>query len=401
MLKIIKVDKNIGLIEIDHLYTELYDAIKNNYLIDIIIPIMLKKNYLGITPSLIQYISTWIRYNQSGKLRLDIENPSDDMIRDIYENEFIFPIISLVWDTNGVFDKSGNNSLRNNLKIMQNATFLKMKKVEAFKGEKLLLTNFDHLSENKGILPCFERNGEFISNENELLESLKTTIHNDVLKYDATTRKNYIEEQYELNGIIYELMKNTFEWAKDNETGVPYDPNIRGLLMKFYKKTRVKLIQEYNSNNAVCDYFKSDLLKENDKGEIYFLEISVFDSGAGFVQKYKALNNDTQLNNIDIIKKCLIKHNTSAKGLDRFDKGLGLDRILNILNRKGFFRIKTGSTCLYRNLILNPLKLEETDTDNEMELFDWRTDDKDNFTEYVNASGSVITIIYPLSLNLA
>lgn len=401
MLKIIKVDKNIGLIEIDNLYTQLYQGVNANDIIDVLIPTELKRNYLGITPSLIQFISTWIRSQNYGKLRIDIENPTEEQIKDFYNNEFIFPIVSLVWDANGVFDRSGDNNLRNSLKIIQNATFLKMKKVEALKGEKLLLTNLDHFSEEKGILPCFERNGEFVSNENELLESLKETIYNDVLKYDKSTRKYYLEEQKELNGIIYELMKNTFEWAKDNDRGIPYDPNIRGLLMKFYKKPRTKLIDEYNGNNAVCNYFKNDLLKENDKGELYFLEISVFDSGAGFVQKYKSLNEDSALNDVDIIKKCLIKHNTSAKGLDKSDKGLGLDRILNILNGKGFFRIKTGSNCLYRDLISNSLQSNETNDVSEMDLFDWRTDDKDNFTEYENVSGSVITIIYPLSLNQA
>jgi hypothetical protein len=402
MLKIITVDKNIGLTEIDNLYSELYRAIRTNALIDILIPKELKKNYLGITPNLIQFIATWVRYNNSGKLRIDVDNPSDELVNNIYENEFIFPIVSLVWDANGVFDKSGKNNLRENFKKNQNDIFLRMKKVEAYKkGEKLLLTNLDHFSSEKGILSCFEKNGEFISNENNLLESLKYTLLNDVFKYNKETRAYYEKEQLELNGIVYELMKNTFEWAKDNENGVPYDPNIRGLLMKFYKKTRIKLLEEYQGNLAVCDYFNNKLLKENVKGELYFLEISVFDSGAGFVQKFKSLNENTVLSDIDIIKKCLIKHNTSAKGLDKFDKGLGLDRILNILTGRGFFRIKTGNRCLYRNLISHNLKSNETNNVNNMELFDWKTNQNDVFTEYENASGSVITIIYPLSLNQA
>ncbi len=196
-------------------------------------------------------------------------------------------------------------------------------------------------------------------------------------------------------------MKNTCEWAKNDENGGSYDPNIRGLLMKFYKKTRTKLLEEYRGNLAVCDYFNNKLLKENVKGELYFLEISVFDSGAGFVQKYKSLNENTKLSDIEIIKECLIKHNTSAKGLDKFDKGLGLDRISNILTGKGFFRIKTGNRCLYRNMISHKLLSKETNNVNDMQLFDWKTNQNDVFTEYESASGSVITIIYPLSLNQA
>ena len=402
MLKIITVDKNIGLTEIDNLYTDLYRAIRMNALIDVLIPKELKKNYLGITPNLIQFVATWVRYKNSGKLRIDIENPTEELVNEIYENEFIFPIVSIVWDANGVFDKSGENSLRENFKRNQNDIFLRMKRVEAYKkGEKLLLTNLDHFSSEKGILSCFEKNGEFISNENNLLESLKYTLSNDVFKYNKETRAYYEKEQLELNGIVYELMKNTFEWAKNDENGVSYDPNIRGLLMKFYKKTRTKLLEEYRGNLPVCDYFNNKLLKENVKGELYFLEISVFDSGAGFVQKYKSLNENTTLSDIEIIKECLIKHNTSAKGLDKFDKGLGLDRILNILTGKGFFRIKTGNRCLYRNMISHKLLSKETNNVNDMQLFDWKTNQNDVFTEYESASGSVITIIYPLSLNQA
>lgn len=333
---------------------------------------------------------------------IDIENPSQKLIDEIYDNEFIFPVVALVWDANGVYDKTGKNNLRESLRNNQNEIFSRMKRVEAYKkGEKLLLTNLDHFSSEKGILPCFEKNGEFISNENNLLESLKHTLLNDVFKYNKETRKYYEKEQLELNGIIYELMKNTFEWAKDNENGVSYDPNIRGLLIKFYKKTRKKLLDEYNGNVAVCDYFNDNLLKENIKGELYFLEISVFDSGAGFVQKYKSLNENSILSDIEIIKKCLIKHNTSAKGLDKFDKGLGLDRILNILTGRGFFRIKTGNRCLYRNMITNKLSSNVNNNLNDMELFDWKTNQSNFFTKYENASGTVITIIYPLSLNQA
>ena len=36
--------------------------------------------------------------------------------------------------------------------------------------------------------------------------------------------------------IIFELMKNTFEWGKEDEFNVPLETNIRGVLFKFFKK---------------------------------------------------------------------------------------------------------------------------------------------------------------------
>ena len=84
--------------------------------------------------------------------------------------------------------------------------------------------------------------------------------------------------------------------------------------------------------------FPNNELKENSKGELYFVEVSIFDGGVGFAKKYKALQNSpSELSEIEILKTCLIKHVTSSKGLEKSDKGIGLNRILNVLNTKGIF----------------------------------------------------------------
>jgi hypothetical protein len=70
---------------------------------------------------------------------------------------------------------------------------------------------------------------------------------------------------------------------------------------------------------------------------------------------------------------------------------------LKTLNKKGFLRIKTGTVCLYRDLIANNyLELEKGDV-SKMELFDWRKESNLKYTTFWSATGSVITILYPLS----
>src|SRR5690606_15883684 len=88
----------------------------------------------------------------------------------------------------------------------------------------------------------------------------------------------------------------------------------------------------------------------NDNQQIYYLEILVFDSGIGFVEKFGKENG---VSDIDIIKKCLIKNQTSSNTNMKTKKGKGLDRILNILDGKGFLRITTDRYYLYRDLIKN------------------------------------------------
>jgi hypothetical protein len=396
----IRIEKNIRLEDLESIYRQFYSHVKADITVDLVLPKEFIHYYVGLVPALYQFVITWMRYSKSGKLLLDVDSPDNTDFEKLYENELLFPVVCLLWNKNEVYNKTGKINLRSYLKQVNGFYFDKMKSVEALKGWKLLLTNFDHLPEERGILPCFELNGAFISNESKLSNSLKNGIK-QVLGFSKDAEETYNQVKEHLIGITYELMKNTFEWGKDDEYRVPLDPSVRGILIKFYKKTRSKLKEEFKKHSGLSDYFNSEILKENSTSELFFLEIDVFDSGVGFVKKYKSLNPNENLKDVDIVKKCLIKHNTSAKGLERDDKGIGLDRILTILDGKGFLRIKTGKVCLYRNLISHPYKKLDRDSIAEMELFDWKKNSNDEFTSFHESQGSVITIIYPLSFDLA
>lgn len=409
-MAIIKIDKNIKLEDIESCYNELHGYMEKQLHVDLSLPKVLEHNYFGLIPSLYQFAVTWVRYSNSGKLLLDIENIAETDLAKLYENELLFPLISLVWNKNEVYNKSGSSNLRTFLKKYNQIVFEKMKGVRqvnlfnesinpsALKGSNLLLTVFDHLPEQHGILPCFEVNGEFVRNESIFGNNLLPGI-SQVLQYSKELISNFNLASKDIIGITYELMKNTYEWAKDDENRVPIDPSLRGLIIRYYKKRRASLLEDFNKHIGLTNYFQSNFLKENSQNELYFLEISVFDSGIGFIDKFKSLNLTETLSDIDILKKCLIVHNTSAKGLDKDDKGIGLDRILTILDKKGFLRIKTGNLCVYRNLIThNHRELEKEDV-NSMELFDWNKNSNTDYTTFNNAKGAVVTIIYPLSIN--
>ena len=79
------------------------------------------------------------------------------------------------------------------------------------------------------------------------------------------------------------------------------------------------------------------------------------------------------------------------------DKGFGLDEILTILDQRGFLRIRSVETCVYRNLISHPYTFVQ-DVD-QMVLFDWKTNSEDRFTKLKESQGAVITIVYPLVID--
>jgi hypothetical protein len=399
-MAIIKIDKNIKLEDVESCYNELHGYIDKKLSVDLHLPKILEHNYFGLIPALYQFTVTWVRYPNSGKLLLDIDNINEADLDKLYENELLFPLISLVWNKNEVYTKDGLTNLRTILRPKNVEMFEKMKKVKSLKGSKLLLTTFDHLPEDRGVLPCFEINHEFIKNEFVLTSNLRPSL-TEILNYSNETKSNYELVGKHLMGIVYELMKNTYEWAREDESRVPLDPSVRGLLIRFFKKRRKSLLEDFQKHKGLTDYFESNLLKENSQSELYFLEVSVFDSGIGFIDKFKSLNPTETLSDIDILKKCLIVHNTSAKGLYKDDKGIGLDRILSILDKKGFLRIKTGNLCVYRNLITHNHKELDKEDVNSMELFDWNKNSNTDYTSFKNAKGAVVTIIYPLSINTA
>ena len=272
--------------------------------------------------------------------------------------------------------------------------FKKMKSSKSMKGEKFILANLDHFSEEKGILKLFENNGEFNSNEYSFKKSIEGIIKDEVLKYSINNQSQFEKIKDDISSIIYELMKNTFEWAKHDKSGKIINPNIRGVYFKFHKYGVDNILNDYKNSFPIFQYFSDSNLSINSKKEVYFIEISVFDTGLGFVDRYNGSGND-----IDIIKKCLIKNQTSSVSNLKDKKGLGLDRILNILNDKGLFKINTDKYSLYRNLKIDRYNSEVgLNNLSSIVLKDWDDSSVEDIKpKKFKFSGTTISILYPFS----
>lgn len=394
-MTVIKIKSTIKISDFDKLYNDLYFLINQKSVVDIELPKQINKNFFSITSSLIQFVATWVRYSTTGKLLIDFDNEENQLIK-LYEEEYFFPIVALVWNDVEIVNLTGRN-LRSILREHQNKFILKMRQIKPLKGEKLILANLDHFDNYSGVLPFFELESDFITIEKDLQDSLRSPIMENVLKLNRNSRDDFDGIFNDIVGIIFELMKNTFEWAKNDEFHVPFSPNIRGLYIRFYRKNRNIVLSDYKRSKPIREYFEDeDAFDRNDLGQIYFIEISVFDSGSGFVKKFK-INDTNGISDVDIIKKCLIKNQTSSTGIFRNSKGIGLDRILKILNNKGLIKIATDKYCLYRNLIKSPYEPIIAENFRNVELKDWWTQSKTFFTESKMTSGTNISILYPLS----
>jgi len=393
-----KIPKTLTVEKIKELYNELYRDTKT---FDLLLPNNISSYDFGISSLLIQYINTWLRL-RSGNLIIETKDDYSDLY-DVINQDYVFPCVIMAWD-NGIFDLKGND-IKHLIKPINEEIADSMQSLEDFplmnkefkqqKGFKSLLTCFDHLPKEKGYLDCFYLNNSFIPSDEYLMNSLEDTL-NYVLTFNQSAREKLLPIKKDLVSIIFELMKNTHDWARTDNNSKILNPNNRGLLMKFVKKTKENYIENYKNHNGLKSYF--DSFSTNEKDELYFIEISVFDSGIGYVNRFTSSdtlpNIDEQVN---IVKDCLIKHNTSDKTIEKENKGIGLDKIMNVLDQKGVFILKTNNVFVFRNMKKNPYV--KTQNKDEIELFDYYTFESNRFTNNHKSVGTSFTIVYPITLN--
>ena len=389
----IKIEKRINTGDIERLYSELEGQ---DGLINILLPAYIESNDIGITSHIIQFVSTWVRKANAGFLLLNIPNQSDECYNDFLRESYAFPCIIMCWDK-GIFDFKTNENLKPKLRDYNKEIHKKMLTLDVLKGQRLLLTCFDHLWRDVGLLNAFYNDNEFITSDTLLSFILYPSIEK-VLAASIEVKKKNVKPGIidDLILIIYELMKNTDDWARTDEYNQTLNPNVRGLFANFLRRKKEAFVERYINHEGLKDYF--DTIAPNDQDEIYLLELSVFDSGIGFIDKKvgsKIGEAMSPLEQANLIKECLIKNVTNEQGIYKHSKGLGLDRILRTLDDTGFFWIRTGNVSLYRNLKKD--RYTEIKAIEEIQLYDWSSHTTNQITSFDRCAGSVINIIYPIN----
>ena len=385
----IRIGNKTSIESIENAYQELS---KNNS-VNIAVSKSLSGTDFGLIPAIIQFFATWYNTTTNSKIILDIK--SENELSELYELDYLFPSIVYCWSRE-ITDKQGRD-LKPLLKQQNQVKHEKMKRQTEGGGPKVLLSCFDHLSIKNGLLNAFYTDGIFISNEMQFDFALEKSIR-QVTSLNRNLRAANLAPFYDdIIAIIYELMKNTDDWGKTDEFNKPLNPNTRGLFLKLHRRTRESFATGFENNKGLKNYFSVQNFEANAQDELYFLELSVYDTGIGFVKRNLG-KSQQQLNaaeQVEIIRKCLMRNNTTATGIDRGIKGQGLDRIMKILDNKGLFWLRTQNVSIFRNLRENRYK-EDTKS-NDIELFDWFNNTSSGFSSLLFAQGSVITLVYPIS----
>ena len=388
----IKVARNISIPKIQNLYAEL--ASSKDSKIDLQLPKKIEKLDFGLLFFYLQFLASWIRNDRSGKLRLPINNAAE-AVEYLDNNEFVYPSIVLAWEKE-IINANGEN-IRSELKNPSKEYFNRMDSFN-LKGTSVPIYCFDHDKSNRGLSRHLYKNYRELVNETTLGFNLSKAFKK-VGSFNKDTFRAGIKGNYDdFIAIIHELFTNTHEHAKTNELGYNLYPNIRAVQLKFHKKPVNKFIDQFQDHEGLVHYFKSGF-NLNEQGELYLLEISIIDSGPGFVKRYKGISeyNIDIRDEVEIIKQCLYRHKTSIEGLSGEIKGIGLDRVLKTLDGKGFVRIKTGRADVFRDMKNN--RYHHYNTTNEIQLNDFKNNSTKDYKTYFPAEGTVLSIFYPLEYN--
>lgn len=280
----IKIAGNISILKVQNLYSELTTS--KEAVIDVHLPKKIEKLDFGLLFSYLQFLSTWVRNSRSGKLYLPVDNRAE-AIEYLDNNEFVYPSIVLAWEKE-IVNINGEN-IKSELKNPSKEYFSRMDFFD-LKGTSVPMYCFDHDKSNRGLSRHFYKNFRELVNETTLGFNLFNAFKK-VGDFNKAIYRQGVKDSYnDFIAIIHELFTNTHEHAKTNELGYNLYPNIRALQLKFHKKPINKFIEQFRDYVGLVNYFSSGFVTNN-LGELYLLEISILDSGPGFVKRYKKISD--------------------------------------------------------------------------------------------------------------
>jgi hypothetical protein len=391
----ILIKRELTLADVEDLYMK-YRVEKLGKNVDLEFPNELQESTVAVLPSLLQFLITVIRENKLKDIyaRFD-SSASQNQIADVAKHYLWFVASSLEW-TKGLKFKDGE-PLRFQLRPVNQEINRLISDYLPLRSS-FMMPCFDHLPKSKGLpLMFYSPDKHELVSENMIEQYVSLVLKNLGKLINKSMFAQLEGAEKALSAIIYELFKNTQEWATRDAYNDKIEPSVRGFYFKFFSNEQEKMFEYCDGNKSLQRYFSHQIFKPNTVNRISFLEISVFDSGDGFIGKRteSGSTEDIPVNQqVEIVKQCLTKYFTTASGMSKIVKGIGLDRVLRTIDQKGFFRLRTNKVCVCRDMIANPYAAE-SDSGN-ISLFDWKTGLRNDFTSFYDVKGTVVSLILPL-----
>lgn len=148
---------------------------------------------------------------------------------------------------------------------------------------------------------------------------------------------------------LYELFRNTDEYARRDEHGDRARVSVRGIHARRHAVSRVALAGMVGTSAPLAAYCER-LQPRAGRHQIQLLEISVFDTGPGYASHWlgRPLAEIDSAAELAAVRTCFEKHATRKASTT---SGMGLCTVVDVLRRgDGFMRLRTGRQSLYADL---------------------------------------------------
>ncbi|KPM33422.1 Hypothetical protein I595_325 [Croceitalea dokdonensis DOKDO 023] len=385
----LNIKRNISLAYINELNTRVDES---DTKIKIRLPKNIKNASFGVIPSFIQFFATAIRKEKCSHLILPFSTKEE--LAKYIEVEYVYPFTVLAWNLKIIDDSEYN--LKDRLTSISQNYFSRLEFLKVKTLRSLPLYSFDHDISKRGLSRYFYDNNYKLIYLDQLEFNLYPIFKKLSLAHNVQDSRNTLAPILEsLTEIIYELFKNTHEHGRSKVKGGFYFPNVRNVTLRTIRRKRSAYLEDTELPESVKEYFKNNL-PLTEKSDFIMLEISVLDSGPGLVCRVsntENLSNYSLDEELSLTKECLLKHKTSSNAYLAKIKGEGLDKVMQLLDKKGFLRIRTGRLDLFRNFISDPYLA--TKDFSRIVLKDYFNNDN-NFIEHPQVSGTLHTFYYPI-----
>lgn len=311
---------------------------------------------LGVEVALIQMIGTWLKFNKKKKIFHSYQKNTPESFQELCSSIygiFALSMIEEVWDETKnklpkglVLDKAKRiiENLRNgDFKQSFTSRYFGIPYIKTLRYDK----EFD--------MPFY--NGEDVIKSDAFYRLIERILKENIGEYSRFESLTKIIEIKDLSDLLWETFKNTHDHGRHDLSGNIIPENFRSIIIQQQDITNVYLEHWCGENPSATQLeFKKNWFEKSKKH--YFLDLSVIDFGAGFIElaKRKAGTEDS----IDVFLQCL------EKGWSRLEdksRGSGLTKIINCIHKyKGWLRIRTGNVLLEKTFSeQDPSKIRRED----------------------------------------
>jgi len=342
-------------------------------------------------------VVTWAKRCPNGVLRTYVNSKGDAKIQIENLATYDHGLTALLM-ANDVTDRLSSFSLKSEAVVASRTRLAAMGSVEsARRGAKAFLAVADHT----GSYP-------------ESLYDISSSPHPDVRQWDgfhslarqmlqlATVgpEKGRSAAKVVLDSfatVLWELFKNTHDWARSGADGRPLQRSIRALRIESYSDTHEKHLEMTADEPRLQEYLQHPRMRR-EGGRSRVIEVSVLDSGPGLAARallrtptVASAPTGSIAREYSAVVDCLRTHFSTSSDSYRGD---GLHQVFLMLDAlKGFVRIRTGRLALCRDFIRDPyFPANET----EPFLVDWQTGTADPVAA-APVEGTVLTMLFPVS----